>query len=662
MDPDDKPNGHEPPGVASEDRKTASFLTLSSKDIPSEVNGSDDYGANEKYDHLKNQVTMDEADKKYSLAQRYAISIANRPCTHFFTSLILSIVIGILGMWLGEFEVSVDNAGWNSRGTLISDRHTQVVLVHQNRFDLWSSATRDNGLNVWDDLTRNIQPGWESDDDAVAVNDDSLTADTVQNQNETDKNEDGTRRMQSKYVVNGIAGVDDAPFAESPGWGRRLSRGLNYPWLDLQGKVPEKEAESRPRRLLPMTPDFKRRLQEEAATANASAFHLSPVFMAMNNATSDPSHMLSGCDVSWYFSPSLYEEERLWPIWRAVGGSSVVQSDSILKEQFGNSILNGDNIRAICEAEQKTQQVLVDNEACVTCGESKCLPPYSIVLFVRTYITGGFTMDCATLASTWESEYYTLELHNQFIQCAKDLNALQGLASIEENGVPESCPNDAFTPILLDEFFGKQTLSSSDDQSAVNNRLEYTSSVFATFSRSVDIDVLYEIEGQFSRGTQESDGSLVGVYDTQNESFNNLLIDESLGSDMILALASAVVTFLAMVVHTRSLFLSVVGLVQVILSFPLAFFFYTFVAQLTFFPFLNFIGIFVVFALGADDVFVAVDKWKNARIKAGFDAPTEQVAAAAFPDAAMAMFLTSFTTAIAFFSTATCPVVRSQWL
>ena len=78
-------------------------------------------------------------------------------------------------------------------------------------------------------------------------------------------------------------------------------------------------------------------------------------------------------------------------------------------------------------------------------------------------------------------------------------------------------------------------------------------------------------------------------------------------------------------------------------------------AQLEFFPFLNFIGIFVIFALGADDVFVAVDKWKNARLR-NPDASVEEVAAIALPDAALSMFLTTLTTAVAFFGTAVCPV------
>lgn len=110
-----------------------------------------------------------------------------------------------------------------------------------------------------------------------------------------------------------------------------------------------------------------------------------------------------------------------------------------------------------------------------------------------------------------------------------------------------------------------------------------------------------------------------------------------------------------MLVHTRSIWITIIGLIQIILSFPLSFFVYTFIARLEFFPFLNFIGVFVVFALGADDVFVAMDKWKNARID-NRNGSVEDIAAVALPDAAAAMFLTSITTSVAFFSTALSPV------
>jgi hypothetical protein len=435
--------------------------------------------------------------------------------------LIAAITIGIIGIWVGDLELVVDNDGWTSRGTLISDRKTQVKLVHRNRRDLWASASRGDGKDVWVDLTQHVQPGWENDDDNVAsADDDTIPPSSAPRQDENAQHEDYTRSLRNEYATGRIAGTDDARriATASHGGYRRLSRGLNYPLLERQSKTIAPNERSLRHPLIPVVRnvDTRRGLQ-----ANAT---VSTVYREMSNAATDSNHLLSGCDINWYCSPSLYQETHLWPIWRAVVDSGTASGNTSLGQsqvnrRFGNSLLNGDNIRAICEAEEKTQQVLVANEACIVCGDApskRCLPPYSVVLFARSWIAGGFKMDCATLASTWESEYYTVDLHNQFVQCSKDLKQLQEYQSIEDSGIPDSCPNDLFTPILLDDFFGQETLSTSDEESLVENRLQYTSSIFATRPDAYVVDLLYRIESQFSRGKEESAGSLVGVYDTQN--------------------------------------------------------------------------------------------------------------------------------------------------
>ena len=68
------------------------------------------------------------------------------------------------------------------------------------------------------------------------------------------------------------------------------------------------------------------------------------------------------------------------------------------------------------------------------------------------------------------------------------------------------------------------------------------------------------------------------------------------------------------------------------------------------FPVINLIGLFVSAALGADDLFVAVDKWKNTRI-ANPSFNTEAIAEIALVEAAGAMLLTTSTTGVAFFAT-----------
>ena len=74
---------------------------------------------------------------------------------------------------------------------------------------------------------------------------------------------------------------------------------------------------------------------------------------------------------------------------------------------------------------------------------------------------------------------------------------------------------------------------------------------------------------------------------------------------------SMMVTLAYMWFHTRSLFLTLLGFGHIMISFPVAFFFYTCIFQIKYFGFLNAIGFFVILGIGADDIFVFVDAWKQ---------------------------------------------------
>merc|ERR1712194_368895 len=153
----------------------------------------------------------------------------------------------------------------------------------------------------------------------------------------------------------------------------------------------------------------------------------------------------------------------------------------------------------------------------------------------------------------------------------------------------------------------------------------------------------------------DSEGIVMGAYDTAQESMGELFTDSLLGADMTLALASAVIISIAIMIHTQSPLITGLALLQIVLSFPMGFFFYRLIFGFEYFPFLNFLGVFVVFSLGAGDVYVVFDKWTNYR-KNNMTKSTEYVAAYALPESLSAMFLTTITTALAFFATAVCPV------
>ncbi|KAG7341385.1 Patched family protein [Nitzschia inconspicua] len=482
--------------------------------------------------------------------ERESKRVARCPCTYFWFALVISLALSFIALIVGEFEVSAETGGWQSRGTLISNRQTQTMLATQFQSNLFYG-----GEDAWDDLINNVQPGWETEDD-----------------------DDVNRRLSDIKIDPYL----DATFSKGTSIEDNINKGGNL----FAGRSPP----------FFLTQDLLRRLQE----------------------TSENEAALSGCDLSLYDPFNMTQESRLWPIWKVADSSK--------------SALDADVIRDLCVAEQNTQTFLEENGLCFGC-DAGCLPPYSLVLYARLVIVGGFSMGCDELSTAWKPLQNSIEI--SWKEC---INTIKKTYNPNNEGLPDNCPF-GFSPTLVQENFDETLITS------------YTSTIFMT--RREDTDELYANVDAYDRGTS----AIEGAYDTQYEDFINIYLDSSLGRDMALALGSAIVVSIAIIIHTRSPLITGVGLLQIVLSFPLAFFIYKLVAGLVFFPFLNFIGIFVVFALGAGDIFVAIDKWKNARISFPIHSySTEYVAAKAFPDAAYAMFLTTFTTAVAFFATAICPV------
>jgi len=483
-------------------------------------------------------VKIDPTD--YNFLQRRAAGMARRPCTYFWIALITSVTLALLGLILGDFAIAVENNGWQSRGTMIADRHTQYLLAIKNRWDLWDSQD-------WDEFTDNVLPGIDA----------------------------RRRRLHANQQ-------------------RQLQKeDFEDMWESAQTGAVSREQR---RRELQLSDEFQT------------------------------------CASTFYFDTGLRRSRGyLWPVWQLQEPSS---KDSLL--------LDDDVFLDLCNSEQNTQNFLIESDKAHTCGsgnEEQYLPPYSIILFARLTVQNGLILSCEQLTEAW-SKYNIVNptFKTQLQACALDM--VQGYSPATDGPtLPPSCP-PFFSATIIDTAF------------AAYGQLEYTSSLYFSKRLSRDRYFIYQNVDELDPGTSR----IKPAYDTQREDLINYEIDNALQNDMRLASISGLITALAILVHTRSLFLTIIGLCQIMLSFPLAFAVYHFVFGLEFFPFLNFIGIFIVFALGADDIFVAVDKWKNARICLGDDATVQEVAAVALSNATTAMFLTTITTAIAFFGTAVCVV------
>merc|ERR1719487_25077 len=78
---------------------------------------------------------------------------------------------------------------------------------------------------------------------------------------------------------------------------------------------------------------------------------------------------------------------------------------------------------------------------------------------------------------------------------------------------------------------------------------------------------------------------------------------------------SIVLVFLWLFFQTRSILIAAAGMTEIILSIPIAFFLYRVIFGFDYFDGLNAMTMFIVMAIGADDIFVFMDAYKQSSYK-----------------------------------------------
>ena len=149
---------------------------------------------------------------------------------------------------------------------------------------------------------------------------------------------------------------------------------------------------------------------------------------------------------------------------------------------------------------------------------------------------------------------------------------------------------------------------------------------------------------------QYESGSLAVVPMFYEQHMNNNVMNMALLSDLSLIGLALVAIFGVVWLNTGSLFVTTLGMVQVICAFPTAVWIYDVVLQIKWSPFLNLLGMFVILGIGADDLFVFSDAWKQSLVVLPTGTPLANRIAYCYHRAGVAMAITSFTTAAAFLS------------
>ena len=93
---------------------------------------------------------------------------------------------------------------------------------------------------------------------------------------------------------------------------------------------------------------------------------------------------------------------------------------------------------------------------------------------------------------------------------------------------------------------------------------------------------------------------------------NDDMFLQTLMSDKNWAAGAVAFVFVLIWAQTRSLALSVAAFTHILLSLPVAQFFYGVVLDIHWISFLQALPLFIIMGIGADDVFVFMDAWRRA--------------------------------------------------
>lgn len=130
--------------------------------------------------------------------------------------------------------------------------------------------------------------------------------------------------------------------------------------------------------------------------------------------------------------------------------------------------------------------------------------------------------------------------------------------------------------------------------------------------------------------------------------------------DVLKVFVSLGLVFVWIFLQTNSIVIAIAGLSEIILSVPLAFFFYYTIFGFKYFDGLNAMTIFIVAAIGADDIFVFMDQYKQSSYHPEVCVDLKTRMNWVYSRASWAMLITSLTTCAAFVCTAVSPLPSIQ--
>nr|XP_054758415.1 protein dispatched homolog 1-like [Lytechinus pictus] len=309
----------------------------------------------------------------------------------------------------------------------------------------------------------------------------------------------------------------------------------------------------------------------------------------------------------------------------------------------GKTLFTVEALHSMCELEiQNVRSHVQFMKACYTsnvtnaCCPSWSLPNYVALLNNRSNcfnITSEDVQETLQLLRTCSHFYRTRELRHD--------------CSHTGTYMSNSCANVPRKCVRFDAVYNILHYLVDVDFMCVerpnNERVNYALVVMPVYAGS-DVREIYDDE--FKAGdVQDQVTKISGLYFGIKQD----LFSEYLTTDAVYPCLGVVIVVILMWMYIGSLFVTIMTIISMAMSLISAYFVYFAVFRIPFFPFMNLTSVILLVGVGADDAFVFCDIWKESR-KDRPNAPRVIVVMETLRHAALSMFVTSFTTASAFYA------------
>ena len=319
-----------------------------------------------------------------------------------------------------------------------------------------------------------------------------------------------------------------------------------------------------------------------------------------------------------------------------VQGERIVRYDmlQLIYELKGGNVFNKDNLKLI----QKTEQELFSNTAyqqklCLLTQNSQCEPPASVIRFFD---------------GTYKKVHPLLNDPN-FDNISRVLSAAKAIN---------------LTRAILDYHLSKDAVITATTATSPYTRSFLTLGFpFKGFQSTSD-----RPDEQFELAQEQSDKAFAEALDKLYKSgigdmnfyynLRSLFFDATSKQvilDLLLVFGSFAFIFCFMLFQTQSLWITGWGVFSIFACFFGANIIYRILFDFRYIGIFHVLSVFIILGIGADDIFVFCDTWRASQEKDFPDLITRF--SAVYLHAAGAMFITSFTTMVAFISNVASPLL-----